>query len=133
MKTTDGIEFDYDTMSKLQKDYNHHARMTTFNGQAVIVGIVVSSYNNKFARAANKYVEVFDSDKNKWSLKSPNDENIMDENINIAFITQFALVPLKNTLLHMGGNDIGSGNSNFGARTFYLDSMYKEWTRMGIG
>ena len=132
MKTTDGVEFDYGTMSKLQKDYNHHARMTTFNGQAVLVGIVVSSYNNKFARAATKYVEVFDSNKNAWSLKSPNDENIIDI-VNIAFITQFALVPLKNTLLHLGGNDIGSGDSYFGHRTFYLDSMYKEWTKMGIG
>ena len=131
MKTTNGIEFDYETNYKLKEVYNHHARMTTFNGQALLVGIVVRSYNKEFAREATKYVEIFDSDKNEWSLKSPNDKDIIDD-INIAFITQFALVPLKNKLLHIGGNDIGSAGIEFGLSCFYLDSMYKKWTRMGM-
>ena len=131
MKTTDGIEFDYDTIFKLRGDYNHHARMTTFNGQAVLVGIVVRSYNNQFATNANKYVEVFDSDKSKWSLKLPDIKQSSDTNI--AYITQFAMVPLENKLLHIGGNDIGSAGKNYGLTTFYLDSIYTEWTRMESG
>ena len=126
MKTTNGIEFDYETNYKLKEVYNHHARMTTFNGQALLVGIVVRTYNKQYATNAAKYVEVFDSDKNEWSLKSPNDEDI-------AFISQFALVPLKNALLHIGGNDIGSAGTEFGLSSFYLDSMYKKWTEMGMG
>ena len=126
IKTTNGIEFDFERNYKLKADYNHHARMTTFNGQAVLVGIVVPNYNKQYAIKANKFVEIFDSDENKWSLKWPNDTNV-------AFITQFALVPLTNKLLHIGGNDIGSSGIEFGLSSFYLDSMYTKWTKMGMG
>ena len=45
---------------KLNKDYNRYAKMTTFNGQAVIVGIVGSDirkeHEKEVTKKANKYV-----------------------------------------------------------------------------
>ena len=130
--------FDDETNYKLNKDYNHFARMTTFNGNAVIVGIVVGNYKTenglRLAKNANKYLEIFDRDENTWLLKSPADESKW-----LNWITQFALVPLQNNLLHIGGNDIGSSptSSSYGrayeSSYFKLDSMYKKWTKMGKG
>ena len=137
IKTENGITFD-NTNYKLNKDYNRFAKMTTFNGLAVIVGIVGSDIRTEFGKEvvkeANKYVEIFDGVSNQWLLKSPKDTSHL-----LNWITQFALVPLKNNLLHLGGNDIGSApassayHSNYEISSFQLDSVYQKWIKMGTG
>ena len=52
---------------KLNKDYNNYARMTTFNGQAVLIGLVTD--HNGQETQARKYVEVFDKGESEWLLK----------------------------------------------------------------
>ena len=130
--------FDDRTIYNLNKDFNHFAKMTTFNGQAVIVGIVVGAYKTedqkRVAKNSNKYVEIFDRVQNKWLLQSPGDNSNWTN-----WITQFALVSLKNILLHLGGNDIGSPpgassyQNNYERSNFHLDSMYENWVKMGTG
>ena len=130
--------FDDRTTYNLNKDFNHFARMTTFNGQAVMVGIVASDYRDEkeehVAEISNKYVEIFDKVQNKWLLQSPGDDTYL-----INWITQFALVPLKNKLLHIGGNDIGSPSrsssyqADYEHSSFNLDLRYKNWIKMGPG
>ena len=112
--------------------------MTTFKGQAVIVGIVGNDIRKEsgkdVVKEANKYVEIFDGVSNQWLLKSPEDTSYL-----LNWITQFALVPLKNNLLHLGGNDIASApassayQSNYEISSFQLDSIYKNWIKMGTG
>lgn len=130
--------FDDGTIYNLNKDFNHFARMTTFNGQAVIVGIVADNYKTekqeRVAKRSNKYVEIFDSVENKWLLQTPGDKSNLTN-----WITQFALVPLKNNLLHIGGNDIASpsGSSSYQKdyepSSFNLDLRYENWIKMGPG
>ena len=130
--------FDDRTIYNLNKDFNHFAKMTTFNGQAVIVGIVVGAYKTedqkRVAKNSNKYVEIFDRVQNKWLLQSPGDNSNWTN-----WITQFALVPLKNKLLHIGGNDIGSPSrsssyqADYEHSSFNLDLRYKNWIKMGPG
>ena len=120
----DGIQFDF-TNYELNKDYNQYARMTTFNGQAVLIGIV-SQHNGDFATWANKYVEVFDEDENEWILKDPNK---FTEDMN--WSAQYALVPLKDKLLHLGGNDIGEDDVKYhNYLGFYLDTEFSKWTKL---
>ena len=99
--------------------------MTTFNGQAVIVGVVVEEYDGPYATKARKYVEVFDNDSNEWLLKSP------EESEDLHWSMQYALVPLKSKLLHIGGNDIGEGkNAKYNYLAFYLDKEFSRWTQL---
>ena len=121
----DGIQFDNRKTSRLNADYNQYARMTTFDGKAVLVGIV-SSHNGNHATAATKFVEVFDVNNNQWLLHRPEDR------YGVAYTSQFALVPLKTKLLQLGGNDIGSGNYGYhGELGFYLDLMFTKWINFG--
>ena len=120
----DGIQFDF-TNYELNNDYNQYARMTTFNGQAVLIGIV-SQHNDDFATEANKYVEVFDEHENEWILKNPKKQF---EDLN--WSAQFALVPLKDKLLHLGGNDIGESDVKYHNHLgFYLDTEFSEWKKL---
>ena len=99
--------------------------MTTFNGQAVIVGVVVEEYDGPYATKARKYVEVFDNDSNEWLLKSPEASEYLHWSM------QYALVPWKNKLLHIGGNDIGEGkNLELNYLAFYLDKEFSKWTQL---
>ena len=135
---TKSLTFDDEINYKPNMDYNHFARMTTFNGQAVIVGIVADDYRTengkRVAKKANKYLEVFNKVENKWRLKSPEDESNL-----LSWITQFALVPLKDNLLHLGGDDIASDdtsssyNSDYKYLSFSLDAVYQKWTKMDMG
>ena len=128
----------FNTNYKLNKDYNRYAKMTTFNKQAVIVGIVGSDfrteYNTHVEKKPNKYVEIFDDVSNQWLLKSPEDTSYL-----LNWITQFALVPVKSNLFHLGGNDIASAPASSSYQNYYeessfrLDSRYKNWIQMGTG
>ena len=98
--------------------------MTTFNGQAVLIGIVSHLEGGK--TQANKYVEVFDEDKSKWLLKNPSD--VFGD---VNWSAQYALVPLKNKLLHLGGNDIGDSKLRYyNYLGSYLDAEFSKWTRL---
>ena len=98
--------------------------MTTFNGQAVLIGIVSHLEGGK--TQANKYVEVFNRDKSKWQLKNPSD---VYGDVN--WSAQYALVPFKNKLLHLGGNDVGEGKLFFHMYLgFYLDTEFSKWNQL---
>ena len=120
IKTTNGVDFDRPNSGrktyKLNKDYNRYARMTTFNGQAVLIGIA----------QPQKYVEVFDKNEGQWLLKNPSHQ--FDD---LNWSVQYALVPLKDKLLHLGGNDFGDSNLlYYNYLGSYLDAEFSKWTRL---
>ena len=132
IKTTNGVDFDRANSGRktyrLNKDYNQYARMTTFNGHAVLIGIIWELNHSVGITKPKKYVEVFDEDESKWLLKNPSDESV---NGDVNWSAQYALVPLKNKLLHLGGNDIGEGNHLFHNYVgYYLDTEFSQWIKL---
>ena len=101
--------------------------MTTFNGEAVLIGISWKFPHRTEINKPKKYVEVFDENVSEWLLKNPLDESVSGD---VDWSAQYALVPLKNKLLHLGGNDIGEGKHlihNY--LGLYLDTEFSQWTK----
>ena len=93
--------------------------MTTFRGQAVLVGTSSSP-------DVKKYVEIFDEQSRTWALKTPED------GYGLRYTANFALIALENKLLHLGGLDTGEGKLHYHSqKTFLLDSMFTEWKPFG--
>ena len=129
IKTTNGIHFDNQNPIRLNKDYNEYAKMVTFQGQAVIVGIVNTKINlpdGSDAQSVFKHVEIFDKERREWSLKTPEDK------YGVRWTSNFALIPFKNKLLQLGGRDIGEGQLSYHGRlAFFLNSTFTAWTPVG--
>ena len=124
--SNDGMQFtepgsDNHIVYELNHDYDGFAKMTTFMGQAVIVG--------QTASPVQKYVEVFNSKSKQWELKTTVEGEFYLGDNSIEMIAYYGLVAYKNKLMHLGGNNIVNDNPHSAKQLFYLDSSFGKWKR----
>ena len=108
---------------ELNHDYDIFAKMTTFMGQAVLVGQSSDQDGN-----VRKYVEVFNAESEKWELKTTEKGEVYSRDSDIETIAYYGLVAYKDKLLHFGGLDTG-GNTDSGKQFYYLHSSFGKWER----